>query len=780
MRAQTGKFLTTASTITLTMVGALVLTPSAAQAQLDEIVTTAQRREQNVQDVPLAVTAFSPDDIENLQIDEPLDLIQYVPNLYGGNNTGLGTANVYYLRGLGNTESIATFDAPVGTYVDEVYLARQNGNNVGYFDVESIEVLRGPQGTLFGRNTTGGAIITRTRKPSEEAGGFVEVGYGKYDQILGRASVDVPLSDTVLTKISAYYTDNDGFVDNLATGETLNGAETFGIRGDVRLLLGDNLTWDLSADYTEDSGTSILNYSEDGSPFAASGNGDNRVSNTGISTESGEGTLFEQFQQGQGLGNQNEGFSLTSNAKLDVGTGTFNFIASYRSLDQDFLLDFFDGGLGGQQSASGGFVIINEGEHEQVSLELKYSNSYFDGALDFISGLYYFNEENTTGLIDSFTLFNFPVAPGVFLPELPITLANRTIDNDLDSYAAYAQGDYHVTDQLTLTVGVRWTEEDKEIEYVDNAPASTGFPPADGGLTGDLSDLTTANIIALGIGTEQKKSLITPRFVLNYDWNDYVSTFVSATNGFKSGGWNARGTTANTILPFFREKVWNYEAGIRSVLLDNTLSFNATAFYTDVSDFQLPTAFDSGGTIIFVTQNFADLENKGIELDVNYQPNTELTLYASLGIQDAEYKNIADLGLQRQADCLASPTNAGGGQGIVAPDCSIAEPTRTPEYSLSIGGAYDFSIANGWNLTPSANVRFVGETFVGTANEQASFEDGYTLVNAGLALSDDDDKWRASLECKNCFDETFTTNFLAGTVYSNNPITWQATLRRNF
>lgn len=771
MRYQTGKFLSTTSTLSLMMVGALILTPSAAQAQLDEIITTAQRRVQNVQDVPLAVTAFSPEEMENKQIDQPLDLIQYVPNLYGSNNTGLGTANVYYLRGLGNTESIATFDPPVGTYVDEIYLARQGGNNVGYFDVEAIEVLRGPQGTLFGRNTTGGAIVTRMRKPSEEAGGYLEVGYGKYNQVIGRASVDIPLSENVLSKISGYYTDNDGYVENLATGETLNGQETLGIRGDLRLFMGENVTWDLSADYTEDSGTSILNYSEGGSPLLGVNGSNSRVSNTGISTESGTGSLFDQLLAGRGLGNQNESVSLTSNMKVDVGSGTFNLIAGYRSLEQNFILDFFDGGLGGEQFSTGQFAIANEGQHDQFSVELKYANTYFDGALDLISGIYYFNEDNDTSLTDVFTPGNdffLPFLIGVPLPT------SRNVGNTLDTYAAYFQGDYHLSDQLTLTFGARWTEEEKIVDYSDNLPA------VNGGLTGDLSNLTTENINALGIGTEQKKALVTPRAVLNYEWNDNISTFVSATKGFKSGGWNARGGTASLIVPFGRESVWNYEAGLRSVLMDNTLKFNATAFYMDTSDFQLPTAFETGGNIEFITQNFADLDNKGIELDLDYQPNEALTLYASVGFQDAKYKNIAALGLQRQAACIASPTNAGGGQGIIAPDCSISEPTRTPKFSISVGGAYDFAIANGWNLTPSANVRFVDETFVGTANETSSFEDGYTLVNAGLALSDDSDTWRAALECKNCLNEAYTTNFLAGTVYSNNPVTWQATLRRNF
>ncbi|MEM7504021.1 MAG: Plug domain-containing protein, partial [Pseudomonadota bacterium] len=163
------------SAIALPFVVACCLQTAAAQntegTLLEEILVTAERREASVQEVPIAVSAFGEAQIEKLQIDETLDLINLIPNLFGGNNTGLGTANMYYLRAQGNDESIATFDPPVGTYVDDVYITRQNANNFSFFDIERIEVLRGPQGTLFGRNTTGGAINIILAKPQEEFGG---------------------------------------------------------------------------------------------------------------------------------------------------------------------------------------------------------------------------------------------------------------------------------------------------------------------------------------------------------------------------------------------------------------------------------------------------------------------------------------------------------------------------------------------------------------------------------------------------------------------------------
>ncbi len=215
--------------------------PSPIQAAIEEVLVTAQRREQNIQDVPIAMSAFSEEEMEARQFDEPLDIINQIPNMFGNNNTGLGTANAYYLRGLGNTESIATFDPPVGTYVNNVYIARQNGNNVAFFDVDRIEVLRGPQGTLFGRNTTGGAVSIHMKPPADAFGAFLELTAGDFDRVSARGSVDMPISSTLLSKISAFWLEEDGYVTNRTTGDELNGEDAEGIRVDLRSLPNDSV-----------------------------------------------------------------------------------------------------------------------------------------------------------------------------------------------------------------------------------------------------------------------------------------------------------------------------------------------------------------------------------------------------------------------------------------------------------------------------------------------------------------------------------------------------------
>ena len=232
--------------LTSAVIGCALLAPAFAQddQMIEEVIVTAQRRAESVQEVPIAVSAYSDEQLRTLQVTEGLDMTRLVPNLMGSNNTGLGSANVYSLRALNNTESIPTFDPPVGSYIDDVFISRQNANNYALFDIDRIEVLRGPQGTLFGRNTTGGAVNVILKKPAEEFGGYVELGFGRFSQVRFRGSVDLPVQDNLLVKLSAYATDDDGFVENRTTGEDgINYEKNVGLRAAVRWL-GEVVTWD--------------------------------------------------------------------------------------------------------------------------------------------------------------------------------------------------------------------------------------------------------------------------------------------------------------------------------------------------------------------------------------------------------------------------------------------------------------------------------------------------------------------------------------------------------
>ncbi len=730
---------------------AIVFSPQSWSQGIEEVVVTATRRAENVQSIPVAVSAFTDDDVARLGITETMDVSQVVPNFLAHNNTGLGTANTYSLRGLNNTESIATFDPPVGTYVDDFFIQRQNANNYALFDIDRIEVLRGPQGTLFGRNTTGGAVRVILDEPAEEFGGYAEIGGGRFDKISARGSVDIPAAETLRMKISGYYINDDGFVDNLTTGQKgLNHEDNFGIRGALLWEPTDTASWNVALAYIDNEHANMYNYVDGG----------DRYTRTGLVTD---GTpyagLLTGDKQNFGLGNDTRSLHFTSDIEWETAIGTVNILTSYLTLEQDFLLDFYEGPF-----TTGGFVIANEGEHDQFSQEAKLTGSFGD-KLDYIAGVFYFNEDNKT---DMAQIFNLGMV-GLFLPTgFPLIQYDRTMDNSVDSWAVYGQFDLRVTEQLTLTAGVRYTDEEKDFGITDN-----GNPRA-GNVFG------SRDIEALGILLKQDESMVTPRFAIEFEATDDFMVYASATRGFKSGGWNARGTAAATLTPFSAEKIWNYEGGIRSEWLDKKVRVNLTGFYSDITDFQLPSAYVNpvDGSIAFITQNFADLEVYGFEAELLANPVDNLTLFANIGIMESDYKNLDPSIITQQGICLTTGEQCA--QSIVNPYGNIAPPVRSPEHQLSIGGWYEIPITDDINIVPQINVIDYGEHNISTSGQDSALINGYTIINGGVSIEHKTQGWSLTASCQNCTDKNQYVSYLAGLVYLQDPATWSVTLNKRF
>ncbi|QMW22503.1 TonB-dependent receptor [Sandaracinobacteroides saxicola] len=834
-------------TRTLLLSTAMLLATGAAQAQtppatqaaapdtgLEDIVVTAQRRNEAVQDVPIAVSAFSAASLEAKGITQTLNLISYVPNMFGSNNTGLGSANAYYIRGLGNTETIATFDPPVGTYIDDVYMSRQNANNFSFFDLERIEVLRGPQGTLFGRNTTGGAVNAILKKPSDTLGGYLEAGYGSYDKVLLRGSVDLPMSEMVQFKISGYYADDRGYAYNSTTKEHTNDNDMAGLRGAVQLKITEGLTWNAAVAYMRNDGENLLNWPDDPRNTANSGG---RFLTTGMvqnytaaSPSPYVGLGVTGRKAGFGLGNKTDTMLYTSNIEYRGEQHTLNLITGVIDMRQKFALDFADGrGLPNIANPNpavtgytlGGFAILNDGKHKQVTQEIKLNGKLFGDFVDYVVGGYFYDEKNTTDFADVFTL-PFAAPPRGF----PLLLADRTLNNNTTAKAGYAQFDLNVTEQLKLTAGIRYTDEKKTFQISDNRASCAANPLPIGCLN---NNLVASNGVA--IPTTQRTKLWTPRFALNFKPNDDVLLFASATRGFKSGGWNARGTRRDTLLPFDPEVVWSYEVGAKTEWLDRRLRVNLTGFVLDTKALQTPSAFvnPSDGSVTFITQNFADYQNKGLELEITAVPVEGLNVFLNVGYQDDKYKVDPSLApnrygvksvRQQQADCKAqlaagrvplAPAGASNAPdcaaGIVDANGNIATPVRTPDWSLALGASYDFAMPSaGIIVTPSVNAAYRSRLETGTANATiysgqvrstatgtlfptnpfsgdfitGSRTNGFWQVNASLTLRTDDNNWTVAVECSNCFDKYYAQSSLVNYTYISPPRSWMVRAKRNF
>ena len=835
-----------------------VAAPAASSATLEEITVTSQRRTETIQSVPIAVSAYGLAELERRNVSDALDVLQYVPNVVAHNNTGLASANSYYIRGLGNTESLATVDAPVGTYVDEIYVARQAVNNLSLFDVERVEVMRGPQGTLFGRNTTGGAVNVVMASPSTEVGGYAEVGVGNFGGRSLRGSIDLPYSDRVLTKFSAFWNEDDGWVKNVTTGERLNSTESYGLRAALRVDFSDTVSWDVSGIYSEAESSNLLNFEcNPATPTQCS----DRYATTGLRVDHGAADQLGQVANGafgptavangkgaQPLGAESLFAMAASNLRFDLGTVEVAAITGYVRSELDFLIDFADGrqlpsvlfgtdpvtGLPTRFNVNGnvvlerpvggwsrgGFVIAQLASSDQFTQELKFTGSALGDRLDYVAGLFYFNERNFSDFADIFSLN----------ATTSLLLADRVVRNRTEASAGYAQFDYRLSDRWSATAGIRYTDEKKEFDFSDNRPQCQADPlPA--------TCLDTRNFAAVDldgnpatapieIPLDQREKLWTPRFVLNYEASEDMRFYASATRGFKSGSQAARATQVRLLLPVGPEKLWSYELGARTEWLDRRLRVNVTAFLQENEDFQAGTAFvDANGVLNFVTRNLADLDNQGIEIELTARPVDALTLTLGIGYQDMEFKadsskpDVDEFGFlsvtAQQAECRAAidgqasplgfPGNAqararGYCTGIVTSTGDLAEPVRAPEWTASFGASWAFPVpALSGTLTPSVFVLYTSDQEVGTNNLSGyrsasgvdnfagdgefvlgSFSEAHTVLNANIAFATDDGRWSAALYCDNCTDETWGQSTLSNHTYLSAPRTYGLKVRLGF
>lgn len=729
--------------------------PGAARAQppgsgpsLEEVVVSAQRKAQNLQEVPVAVSSLSREQLEFFQMENTRDVARSIPNMVAANTVGLGTSVLYFLRGVGSTESIATFDLPVGAYIDEVYLSRQNANQLMLADIERVEVLRGPQGTLFGRNTTGGAVQLVTRQPGEAFAGSAELGYGRFNRIVARGMLNIPLAETGAVQISAFSTERDGWLDNRLSAETFNGEKSQGARAALRIEAVEGLSWHSSLQYVDTQSLAIGPPGlVDPTSFAASSapstgslytlrlRDKNCRPGGAVNTWATQGCQF----------NQADSLLAISNLQVDFGAGTLNFISGYYQVNQDFAIDFLGNShqpiFGGLFGAN--FYIANSGKHEQFSQEIKWQGSAFGDKLSYVAGAYAMKDDNRTGFADT---VNLPLAPGVLIPTV---LADRApLDNSTENRALYVQGDYALTAAMTLQLGLRYTREKKDIALSGRSLDFGSFTAVPFG---------SAEMAAAGIPLAQSAEEATPRGALYYDFSDRMMAYVSYTEGFKSGGWNARGASAVQMQAFGPEFVDSYEAGLRSDWANARLRVNATAFRAQYSDFQIPSVFPGSST--FLTLNSGEATVDGLELEAVFAIADTSHVFANIGLMDSAYDTLT-------ANALA----AGIGP----------ELQRAPDTSAQLGLTCRFDFGRAGAVRFSADAKYTSDFETSPANDPEGSIEALTLVNAQIRWTNAAETLALIAECANCFDKAWHTQNLFGMVYPAEPMTWNIRAKYTF
>lgn len=669
---------------------------------LEEIVVTAQKRAESLQDVPISVSALNSEALATTGFDSLSDLSRLGPSLQLSN---FGPIAFVTVRGIGNENTTAGGDPSVALHFDGVYIGRPVGVLFSAFDTERVEVLRGPQGTLYGRNATGGSINYISKKPTQDTTFEGDLTYGDYDRKRVRLAANTPLNDETAVRVVGFWEDRDGFTENtFEGGRNANDAENWGLRGHLSYDNGDNFRALFSASYIESGG--VGSQPELREPFPGSQTGQNIAgppipgTNNYIVNGSPLVNDLRPFIEAEDApqSQDNQFFLLSATFEYDFENITFKSITGYVESSFDSLSDQDYSPLPLAE------LRLTE-DSEQFSQEFQLLSNN-DGPFNWILGAYYFNEEATR-------------RSQFFGSRYDIIAAGAGVESGFDvggdieseSYAFFVQGTYELSDRLAFTGGIRYTNDSKD-------GVNSGFQfafPYEGDVGADFDRVTY-------------------RLALDYDLTDDVLAYASFSTGYKSGGINQVAIPALTNPVFAPETVEAFEIGIKSQLLDRRLQLNA-AFYANKYDdlqFQVfglsgPEAFNaSGATVNGVEVEMIALLAEGIQFD------------GSVGYTDATFDEQIVQGVQL------------GGNRV----------QRTPEWTYNAGMTADWDIGTSGSMRFRAEVNYTSSIFYTAFNRNGGFNDpggsdfaeGYTNANFRLFWFSEDEKYSLEAYLTNAFN----------------------------
>lgn len=695
--------------------GASLGTAAAAETNLmlEEVVVTAQKRQENLQDVPASINAFSGDFVEQAGWIDISKMQESIPSLVTG---GESKSRPYIaIRGIGTRKFDIGADGSVGLFVDEIYNARFSSTLSSLMDVERIEVLKGPQGTLYGRNTIGGAINVFTRKPTNEFEAKVKASAGNYDSKQFGASVSGAIvEDVLLGRISGSYSDTGGLIEDTVSGED-NNHETTTLRGSLIYNIGEN--WELtgSADYSDVESDAVLTDVEPGEVFGVVlvSPADPRV--PAVVAEGAEDRYSNEFSEVGFVDREASQYSFKAKHSGDVID--FLSITSYSDEDYSELRDF-DG-----TRLESWFATIDQ-KSSQLSQEFRFSSvdggfATFDDRLTWVVGAFYF-EDDAERLDGQFNTSDSILVP----PSLGLELGYTNFYTELEttSYALYSQATYALTDALNLTLGLRYSNDTKDFQY--SALTNTPLPPVTQSFT---------------VADEIEFSSTDPKLSLDYHFSDEVMAYATYSEGYKSGGVQfAVGTPEGALDSFDEERLTSVEVGLKSRLFDDRVQFNMAAYQYDYIDQQLQSIVNDGsGAPTAKTNNVGESDMKGIELEVIALLTESLTLDFKYAWLDATFEEFeTDQGSFTGNDMPAAPENAA---------------TVSLNYNADIGDL--------GQLTFNAGYSWKDDQYFNFENSDLALQESYGVTNLAAWWDSPDASTRVRIFCDNCSDDEHMLNF---------------------
>lgn len=721
----------------------------------EEIVVTARRREELLQDTPVAISPFDAETLETRQIRQTEDLERVAPSLQfkpAGQLSGNTAATVVFIRGVGQLDPTAAVDPGVGIYIDEVYVGRAVGGLIDFGDVAGVEILRGPQGTLFGRNTIGGAILVRTRQPEfGDDSSEVRLRIGDDNLYDGFASLNIPLGETAAARISAGFRERDGYVTRPFDGRDLGNEDRYSVNGGFSWSPIPTLLVFLRADYTKRD--------ENGAPFTFAGINENAPVPAIVSVAAGcpgatipflppgdprfgpphvpaidDPRCANDFQAlGEGVNggtapvlSTSEVWGMAGTATLQLSTNaTLKAISAYRATDS----------RGVRDADNTHFEILTTDlttDSTQVSQELQLQLDY--DKFGAILGGYYFNEDTTERLT---AYLPFPPAPPIIASLLAGGPGSRDLqisDLETDSLAAFGHISVNPTSRLELAGGLRYTEDTKTFQgTVLNLFPST-LPDPDPAPT--LAIPEGGPLFIFSRPFEETFSALTGSASAQFRWNDAVSTYASYARSFKSGGFNTRYNAPPPgflPVPFDEETVDSYELGAkfgdgRGFLL------NLAAFRADYSDIQM--IFRQGVVPLLFNAGEATIE--GLEAEFRYRSRRGLIFEGALSALKDEVKSI---------------TPIPGTSATVRPGDELP---LTPSLQGNLGLSLPFALSDRFTLTPRIDVSYTSAlTFIAPGSDPIIEQEAFTVTNATLALADRKRGWQVTGGVLNVLDESY-------------------------
>ncbi|GMV29939.1 MAG: hypothetical protein AMXMBFR59_20640 [Rhodanobacteraceae bacterium] len=670
---------------------------STGATTLDRVTVTARKREETLQDVPVAVTAFTADAMEKLNVEDIGDLDAQVPNLTIYAARGSSSTVTAYIRGIGQSDPLWGVDPGVGIYLDDVYIARPQGALLDVFDVERVEVLRGPQGTLYGKNTIGGAIKYISKGLPKEAEGYAQLTVGNYGQLDAKGAVGGPIggSDSpIRARLAVASLNRDGFGENLTNGAPVSDKEINAFRASVGADVSERFDINVAFDWMDDqSGVR-------GARMLAP----NRFA-------PGASPLDDRYDIRSGMPNVNDtqmkGVSAAANWRA-TDSWAFKYVFARRDSDTETNIDFDT--LPNKIADVKAFY-----RDEQTTNELQ-ANYDGGGMARGVMGLYGFDGEAGGQVLNNFFNASFGDTQGTVYTE---------------SLAAYADWTFDFTDRLSLDLGARWTDEDKHAVVLNRGYTDATF--------------TTPTTTVANFDRTVNFTNVSPKVALDFKLNDAVMLYGVASRGFKSGGFNIRANSVavpRSAEPFDDEKVDSFEIGTKMSLADQSLFLNFAYFYNKYEDIQLSvfTAFDSNGDGVD-DAFFGDFTNagkghiKGLEMEYQWLPNEHWVLSGNLAWLDAKYDEFITQGV-----------NVASAQKF----------TNAPRFSGAVNLEYRTELASGGNLATRVGYSYQGEVWPTTDLSPVIRQDGYGLLNAGVIWKVNPD-WTLSLQGTNLTDKEYRT-----------------------